>query len=105
MGTLLGQYHDGGVVDVTNSYAVVHEEPKDDRPLAFGAPSNQKMYKLHRHANPSEIMLGWYATTIDQKDIDEEVCHLHKMCIVQCASVVLQGASATPCCCIVSVRG
>ena len=76
MGTLLGQYHDGGVVDVTNSYAVVHEEPKDDRPLAFGAPSNQKMYKLHRHANPSEIMLGWYATTIDQKDIAEEVCHL-----------------------------
>ena len=36
VGTLLGQYSEG-VVNITNSYAVLHQE----KPLAFGSPSNQ----------------------------------------------------------------
>lgn len=67
VGTLLGQYNDG-IVNVTNSYAVLHEE----KPLAFGSPSNKAMYKMHRAANPSELMLGWYATTIAPHDLSPD---------------------------------
>lgn len=64
VGTLLGQFNDG-IVNITNSYAVLHQE----EPLAFGTPSNQQMYKMHRAVNPTERMLGWYATTIGPSDM------------------------------------
>ncbi len=67
IGTLLGQYNDG-VVNVTNSYAVLHQES----PLAFASPSNQAMYKMLRAVNPSEHMLGWYATTMRADDVPVE---------------------------------
>lgn len=67
IGTLLGQYNDG-IVNITNSYAVLHKE----KPLAFGTPSNQAMYKMLKAVNPSEAMLGWYATTMKAADVPEE---------------------------------
>lgn len=68
VGTLLGQYNDG-VINITNSYAVLHQEKPS---LAFGTPSNQSLYKMHRLVNPAEVMLGWYATTIASGDLTED---------------------------------
>ena len=68
VGTLLGQYNDG-IVNITNSYAVLHQEKPN---LAFGTPSNQALYKMHRAVNGTEVMLGWYATTIASADLEED---------------------------------
>jgi translation initiation factor 3 subunit F len=85
VGTLLGQYNDG-IVNISNSYAVVHvERPK----LLFGTPSNQAMYKMHKAVNPSEVMLGWYATTIDVASLpeaeadDEREINMHSVALHQ----------------------
>lgn len=89
VGTLLGQYNEG-VVNITNSYAVLHQEKPN---LAFGTPSNQSLYKMHRMVNPSEHMLGWYATTIakssgkeasaEDEDVEEREINMHSVALHQ----------------------
>jgi translation initiation factor 3 subunit F len=82
VGTLLGQYNDG-IVNITNSYAVLHQEV----PLLFGTPSNQAMYKMHKAVNPAEVMLGWYATTLnfvpEDEDDGEREINMHSVALHQ----------------------
>lgn len=60
IGTLLGK-RDGDKVEVTNCYAVPHEEGGDE--VAIGKDFNRQMLALHQRANRSEHVVGWYATS------------------------------------------
>lgn len=62
IGTLLG-IHEKGAVEVTNSLCVPHNESEDE--VAVDMEFAKTMYELHRKVNPSEAIVGWYATGLD----------------------------------------
>ncbi|XP_025085872.1 eukaryotic translation initiation factor 3 subunit F-like isoform X1 [Pomacea canaliculata] len=62
IGTLLGVY-DKGVVEVTNCFAVPHNESEDE--VAVDIDYARSMYELHRKVNSSETIVGWYSTGLE----------------------------------------
>lgn len=59
IGTLLGSV-DKGVVEVTNCFCVPHKEHADQVEAELGYASD--LYDLNRRVNPSENIVGWWAT-------------------------------------------
>ncbi|KAL5012721.1 hypothetical protein ScPMuIL_011272 [Solemya velum] len=59
IGTLLGTC-EKGVVEVTNCFAVPHNESEDE--VAVDLEYARNMYELHKKVNPSEVIVGWYST-------------------------------------------
>ncbi|CAL4162847.1 unnamed protein product, partial [Meganyctiphanes norvegica] len=59
IGTLLGNV-DKGTVEVTNCFCVPHNESKEE--VAVELDFAKDMYELHRKVNPSETIVGWWAT-------------------------------------------
>jgi len=73
IGTLLGEYGDKGVLEVTNCYAVPFEEDKDDPSIwFFDHIYHENMYNMMRKINGREKIIGWYSTgpQIKRSDID-----------------------------------
>jgi len=62
IGTLLGNVH-GNIVTVTNCFCVPHNESKDE--VAVDMEFARTMTDFHAKANPSESIVGWYATGIE----------------------------------------
>uniref|UniRef100_A0A023GKL2 Eukaryotic translation initiation factor 3 subunit F n=1 Tax=Amblyomma triste TaxID=251400 RepID=A0A023GKL2_AMBTT len=62
IGTLLGSYEKGGV-EVTNCFCVPHNESQDE--VAVDLEFAKNMFELHKKVNPSEVIVGWYATGPD----------------------------------------
>jgi 26S proteasome regulatory subunit N8 len=63
IGTLMGEYGDNGVLDVTNCYAVPFEEDKDDPSIwFFDHIYHENMYNMMRKINGREKIIGWYST-------------------------------------------
>lgn len=60
IGTLLGR-RDGEKVEVTNCFPVPHAE-RGDEEVAIGKDFNRQMLALHLRCNPTETVIGWYAT-------------------------------------------
>lgn len=60
IGTLLGR-RDGDKVEVTNCFPVPHAE-RGDEEVAIGKDFNRQMLALHLRCNPTETVIGWYAT-------------------------------------------
>jgi len=60
IGTLLGR-RDGDKVVVTNCFPVPHAE-RGDEEVAIGKDFNRQMLALHIRCNPTETVIGWYAT-------------------------------------------
>lgn len=60
IGTLLGR-RDGDKVEVTNCFPVPHAE-RGDEEVAIGKDFNRQMLALHLRCNPTETVVGWYAT-------------------------------------------
>ena len=60
IGTLLGR-RDGGLVEVTNCFAVPHAERGDE--VAIGKDFNKTMLNLHLRTNRKESVVGWYASS------------------------------------------
>lgn len=80
IGTLLGRV-ENGVAEVTNSFAVPHLENGDE--VAVGKDFHTQMYELHQRVNESEVVVGWYATTLDALAVgaplvDEHSCLIHE---------------------------
>ncbi|XP_076060560.1 eukaryotic translation initiation factor 3 subunit f1 [Oratosquilla oratoria] len=65
IGTLLGTV-DKGAVEVTNCFCVPHNESKEE--VAVELDFAKDMYELHRKVNPSEVIVGWWATGHDITD-------------------------------------
>jgi len=59
IGTLLGTV-DKGIVDVTNCFAVPHNESDDE--VAVDIEYARNMYELHKKVNSSENIIGWFST-------------------------------------------
>lgn len=71
IGTLMGEYGDQGVLEVTNCYAVPFEEEKDDSSIwFFDHIYHEKMYNMMRRINGREKIIGWYSTGPDIKKSD-----------------------------------
>ncbi|XP_035225255.1 eukaryotic translation initiation factor 3 subunit F-1-like [Stegodyphus dumicola] len=62
IGTLLG-VHEKGAVEVTNCLCIPHNESEDE--VAVDMEFAKAMYELHKKVNPSEVIVGWYATGAD----------------------------------------
>ncbi|XP_064608325.1 eukaryotic translation initiation factor 3 subunit F-like [Liolophura sinensis] len=59
IGTLLGTV-DKGSVEISNCFAVPHNESEDE--VAVDIEYARNMYDLHKKVNPSEVIVGWYST-------------------------------------------
>ncbi|CAL1539987.1 unnamed protein product [Lymnaea stagnalis] len=59
IGTLLGVV-EKGVVEVTNCFAVPHNESDDE--VAVDIEYARNMYELHRKVNSNENIVGWFST-------------------------------------------
>ncbi|CAL9067061.1 eukaryotic translation initiation factor 3 subunit F-like [Musa acuminata AAA Group] len=59
IGTLLGSVSDG-VLEIKNSYAVLHNEPADQ--VALDVDYHNNMYMSHLKVNPKEVTVGWFST-------------------------------------------
>ena len=74
VGTLMGEYGDNNVLEVTNCYAVPFEEDKDDPENIwfFDHIFHENMYNMMRKINSREKIIGWYSTgpEIRKNDID-----------------------------------
>jgi 26S proteasome regulatory subunit N8 len=71
IGSLMGEYGDSGVLEVTNCYAVPFEEEKDDPSIwFFDHIYHEKMYNMMRRINGREKIIGWYSTGPDIKKSD-----------------------------------
>jgi len=81
IGTLLGRIN-GGVVDVVNCFPVPHQEKSAE--VAVGKDFNRQMYALHRQVNKNEVVVGWYATTVDGCSITEHSCLIHDFYSKEC---------------------
>jgi len=64
IGTLLGSIEKGGYhVEVTNCFAVPHNESQDE--VAVDMEFAKNMFELHKKVQPNEVIVGWYATGSD----------------------------------------
>jgi len=64
IGTLLGSVEKGGLhVEVTNCFAVPHNESQDE--VAVDMEFAKNMFDLHKKVQPNEVIVGWYATGPD----------------------------------------
>ena len=74
VGTLMGEYGDKGVLEITNCYAVPFEEDKDDPENVwfFDHIYHEDMFNMMRKINSREKIIGWYSTgpEIRKDDID-----------------------------------
>uniref|UniRef100_A0A7S1F769 MPN domain-containing protein n=1 Tax=Noctiluca scintillans TaxID=2966 RepID=A0A7S1F769_NOCSC len=61
IGTLLGCISEGSVVDITDSFPVVHKDTDD-----FGVMMDQEYHKhmlaLRQKVSPREVVVGWFST-------------------------------------------
>merc|ERR1711936_686839 len=60
VGTLMGNFNNG-IVEVTNCFTVPHIETQEE--VAFDKEYANSMLELYRDANPSEDIIGWFATS------------------------------------------
>ncbi|KAK9456428.1 JAB1/Mov34/MPN/PAD-1 ubiquitin protease-domain-containing protein [Dipodascopsis uninucleata] len=64
IGTLLGiRSEDGTEIEIRSSFAVPHIESAAQ--VEIDMEYHKTMYNLHHKANPKEILVGWYATSLE----------------------------------------
>lgn len=63
IGTLLGWVSEGSVVDVTDSFPVVHRD--SDEGVLMDQDYHQKMLELRQKVSPREVVVGWFSTGDD----------------------------------------
>ncbi|KAF4316255.1 hypothetical protein JM18_005249 [Phytophthora kernoviae] len=73
IGTLLGRV-EGGVAEISGSFAVPHLENGDE--VAVGKDFHTHMYELHQRVNEGEVVVGWYAAGPGQ--LDDHSCLIHQ---------------------------
>ena len=72
VGTLLGFYDKGGILHITNSFALPFEEDQQDLDVWFlDHLYLEEMFTMMRRINSKELIVGWYSTgdSIKKNDI------------------------------------
>jgi len=78
VGTLMGSFNNG-VVEVTNCFTVPHHETQEE--VAFDKEYANSMLDLYRDANPSEDIVGWFATS---NEISGHSTLIHEYYSIEC---------------------
>jgi 26S proteasome regulatory subunit N8 len=75
VGTLMGEYGDNGVLEVTNCYAVPFEEDIKEPDIVwfFDNIYHENMFNMFRKINSREKIIGWYSTGPDIKKNDIDI--------------------------------
>ena len=75
VGTLMGEYGDNGVLEVTNCYAVPFEEDIKEPDIVwfFDNIYHENMFNMFRKINSRERIVGWYSTGPDIKKNDIDI--------------------------------
>ena len=75
VGTLMGEYGDNGVLEVTKCYAVPFEEDikEPDSVWFFDNIYHENMFNMFRKINSREKIIGWYSTGPDIKKNDIDI--------------------------------
>lgn len=60
IGTLLGWISEGSVVDITDSFPVVHKDTDDG--VLMDQDYHKKMLELRQKVSPREVVVGWFST-------------------------------------------
>jgi len=60
IGTLLGWISEGSVVDITDSFPVVHKDT--DEGVLMDQDYHKKMLELRQKVSPREVVVGWFST-------------------------------------------
>jgi len=61
IGTLLGCISEGSIVDITDSFPVVHKDTSDEGVL-MDQDYHKQMLALHQKVSPRDQVVGWFAT-------------------------------------------
>ncbi|KAK9460372.1 JAB1/Mov34/MPN/PAD-1 ubiquitin protease-domain-containing protein [Lipomyces oligophaga] len=76
IGTLLGtRSEDGTEIEIRSAFAVPHAEA--DAQVEIDMEYHKTMYNLYHKANPKEILVGWYATSLDLNPLDELIQYFY----------------------------
>jgi len=78
VGTLMGSFNNG-IVEVTNCFTVPHHETQEE--VAFDKEYANSMLDLYRDANPSEDIVGWFATS---NEISGHSTLIHEYYSIEC---------------------
>jgi len=63
IGTLLGWISEGSVVDITDSFPVVHKDT--DETVLMDQDYHKQMLSLRQKVSPREVVVGWFSTGLD----------------------------------------
>ena len=87
IGTLLGIVDEvSGSVEVTNCFAVTHSDKQDE--VFLDKKFQQTMSDLHYRVNPKEVIVGWYATSMDGVSIVDSSSLIHDFYASECEDPV-----------------
>lgn len=78
VGTLMGNFSNG-IVEVTNCFTVPHIETQEE--VAFDKEYANTMLELYRDANPSEDIIGWFATS---NEVSGHSTLIHEYYSIEC---------------------
>lgn len=65
IGTLLGWVSEGSIVDITDSFPVVHrdaEEGDEGAQVLMDQEYHKSMFELRQKVSPREVVVGWFST-------------------------------------------
>jgi len=82
VGTLMGSFTNG-VAEVTNCFTVPHHETQEE--VAFDKEYANSMLDLYRDANPSEDIIGWFATS---SEVSGHSTLIHEYYSIECDSPI-----------------
>lgn len=66
IGTLLGWISEGSVVDITDSFPVVHQNK--DQTVLMDQDYHKSMLALRKKVSPREVVVGWFSTGVEIND-------------------------------------
>merc|ERR1711928_108259 len=75
----MGGSFSNGVVEVTNCFTVPHHETQEE--VAFDKEYANSMLELYRDANPSEDIIGWFATS---SEVSGHSTLIHEYYSIEC---------------------
>lgn len=73
IGTLLGSTDKSGVIEITNSFVVIHREANGEVAMDIDVP--KELYELYRKVNSNETIVGWFA--VGEDDVNEYSVLIH----------------------------
>jgi len=82
VGTLLGNFNNG-IVEITNCFTVPHIETQEE--VAFDKEYASSMLELYKDANPTEDIVGWFATS---NEVTGHSTLIHEYYSIECDNPV-----------------